>query len=146
MGPVHPPSEKAVIVQPFDNVLEETSLGGITGTLYNFAIGSYLLRHEHRLWLDRVAIPFLKQNPGRTILLVGLASRSGNAAYNQSLSEQREKAVKDYLLKHGVSKTRFEDEFGMGESLAETMGEADGTEDALFRSVKVFLNFDDASE
>lgn len=133
-------------VHPFANVEEETDLGGISGLLFNFAIGSRILRFEHKLWLDRVAIPFLKANAGRTVTLAGLASRSGNADFNQRLSEDRERAVKDYLTKHGIGRNRFEDEFGMGEKLAEDMGEADGTEDAMFRAVKVFLFFDDASE
>ena len=46
---------------------------------------------------------FAKRYPGRKISIEGHTDNVGNAKYNQGLSEQRAAAVKEYLLKNGVS-------------------------------------------
>ena len=48
------------------------------------------------------AVEFAKRYPGRTISIDGHTDNVGNAKYNQSLSERRAAAVKEYLLKNGV--------------------------------------------
>jgi len=49
------------------------------------------------------AVDFVKRYPGRKISIEGHTDNVGNAKYNQGLSERRAAAVKDYLLKNGVS-------------------------------------------
>ena len=49
------------------------------------------------------AVEFAKRYPGRKISIEGHTDNVGNAKYNQGLSERRAAAVKEYLLKNGVS-------------------------------------------
>ena len=49
------------------------------------------------------AIDFVKRYPGRKITIAGHTDNTGDAKYNQGLSERRAAAVKDYLLKNGVT-------------------------------------------
>jgi outer membrane protein OmpA-like peptidoglycan-associated protein len=126
-----------------NNVQEEVNIGGVSGLLFNYAIGSATMRYEHKLWLDQMAIPFLKQNRDRTVSLFGLASRSGSDDFNRKLSQWRAEKIHAYLRSRGVNKDQFEDDTAMGEQLAADFGEADGTEDMMFRAVQVFLFFAD---
>jgi len=43
----------------------------------------------------------------QTVRVVGRADRIGRARYNQQLSEQRAKAVRDYLAAHGIDAARI---------------------------------------
>jgi OmpA-OmpF porin, OOP family len=56
--------------------------------------------------LDKVA-EFLQTNAGAEIELAGHTSSEGEAAYNRSLSYQRVKACKDYLLSKGIDPGRI---------------------------------------
>ncbi len=49
----------------------------------------------------------MKQNPDMKLELSGHTDGKGSVDYNQKLSEQRAKAVYDYLVKAGVSKTNL---------------------------------------
>jgi len=49
----------------------------------------------------------LKANPSVNVLLVGSASPEGATDYNLKLSERRVNAVKDYLIKEGISADRL---------------------------------------
>ena len=50
----------------------------------------------------------LKANPTVNILLVGSASPEGATEYNLKLSERRVNAVKDFLVKEGISAARLQ--------------------------------------
>jgi len=50
----------------------------------------------------------LKANPNVKILLVGSASPEGTTEYNLKLSERRANAVKEFLVKEGISVDRLE--------------------------------------
>lgn len=66
-----------------------------------FALGSSTLQPEARARLDAVASRYASLgDPG--ITLTGYADRSGDAAANLALSEQRAASVKDYLQQRGV--------------------------------------------
>lgn len=66
-----------------------------------FALGSTTLSSEAQTKLREVARQYgTLGDPG--ITLTGYADRSGNAAANLALSEQRAAAVQDYLQKQGV--------------------------------------------
>src|SRR5262245_33446351 len=76
------------------------------GWLYDFAIGSAFLRQDHRDWLDKVAVEFLNRHPESTFLLIGSASRSGSAAFNEKLSGYRIEAVFNRLISKGVPRSK----------------------------------------
>ncbi len=67
----------------------------------NFDTDKAVIRPADRGELQK-AIDFVKQHPGRKILIEGHTDNTGTAKYNQGLSERRAAAVKDYLLKNGV--------------------------------------------
>ncbi|AMO55432.1 hypothetical protein GZ77_10220 [Endozoicomonas montiporae] len=54
-------------------------------------------------------------NEDTRIMITGHACDIGGAAYNQNLSERRAKAVKQWLMNHGVAEERIET-VGVGES------------------------------
>jgi outer membrane protein OmpA-like peptidoglycan-associated protein len=56
--------------------------------------------------LDEV-VQALKDNPGFRVQVEGHTDSSGGNDHNQALSEQRAKAVLDYLAAHGISKDRL---------------------------------------
>jgi outer membrane protein OmpA-like peptidoglycan-associated protein len=112
---------------------------GIMGELFNFAINSSALRPEHKEWLDKFAIPLLKNGTMRRVSLFGHGSRSGSDDVNKRLSQQRAFAVWDYLVRNGVSTSQIDQTLGLGEAEAARAGDADGSEDARFRAVHVLL-------
>lgn len=61
------------------------------------------------------AVKVLKLNPELTIEVQGHTDSSGSEAYNQTLSERRAQAVKQYLVDHGVNASRLTTQ-GFGES------------------------------
>ncbi|MGI9492737.1 MAG: OmpA family protein [Geminicoccaceae bacterium] len=56
--------------------------------------------------LDEI-IQTLKQSPETSFEVIGHADSTGEADYNQGLSERRAAAVADYLVKGGISPNRF---------------------------------------
>ncbi len=71
-----------------------------------FEIDAYQLKDESRAELDQV-IQFLEKNKTLKIEISGHTDSTASAAYNQQLSEQRAKAVVDYLVANGVSPGRL---------------------------------------
>ena len=79
----------------------------IIRTIY-FGPDSYKLRDESKIALDRVN-KILKQNPELRILIKGHVSEDvGGKMDSQWLSEQRAKAVKDFLVNYGTESSRLE--------------------------------------
>lgn len=72
------------------------------------------LRPEGQAKLDELAAKSKELNI-EVILAVGHADRLGKDAYNQSLSERRAAAVKDYLVSKGIEANRI-DAAGKGET------------------------------
>jgi outer membrane protein OmpA-like peptidoglycan-associated protein len=60
-------------------------------------------------------IQLLKDNPDIQIRIAGYTSASGTQSHNKVLSEQRAKAVKDYLINEGLIKTARLSTIGYGE-------------------------------
>ncbi|MGB7202929.1 MAG: OmpA family protein [Pyrinomonadaceae bacterium] len=80
-----------------------------------FRVGSAVLSPEAKTSLDEIATTAgtLK---GYMIEITGYASADGNTKMNKSLSERREKAVREYLIdNHNVSLRRFTPSYGFGE-------------------------------
>lgn len=71
-----------------------------------FQTGKYALLDISIVELDKV-VEMMRQHPTMKIELGGHTDNVGSEAANQKLSEQRAKAVYDYLVNHGVDKGRL---------------------------------------
>jgi OOP family OmpA-OmpF porin len=67
----------------------------------NFDTNKVAIRPSERAELEK-AMAFVKQHPGRKIVIEGHTDNTGTASYNQGLSERRAAAVKDYLIRNGA--------------------------------------------
>jgi hypothetical protein len=72
-------------------------------SLYNFDFDDATVKPEHRNWLDTNVVQYHRIVPGLRLYLRGTASRIGSASYNRGLSERRVEAVRDYLVRRGIS-------------------------------------------
>jgi type IX secretion system PorP/SprF family membrane protein len=72
-----------------------------------FETNKWNIRTEARAELDNL-VQVLKENPGLKIEVAGHADQRGSASYNQWLSNKRANAVRDYLIKNGVSASQLE--------------------------------------
>jgi len=64
------------------------------------------LRPESKTELENL-IKLMNDNPNIKIEISGHTDNIGSAAYNQKLSESRAKAVVDYLIEHGIDRSRL---------------------------------------
>ena len=98
--------DKQVITR---NILLKPVEVGETIRLNNiyFAQGEFYLLNSSFGELDRLA-RILQQNPTMEILIEGHTDIIGNPADNLKLSENRIKAVKNYLVKKGISENRIQ--------------------------------------
>jgi outer membrane protein OmpA-like peptidoglycan-associated protein len=81
----------------------------------HFHFNSSAIRPGETRILDKNA-EWLKVNSSVMVAIDGGADQRGSAPYNQSLSERRARAVKDYLVARGVSADRIV-QVGNGEKL-----------------------------
>lgn len=79
-----------------------------------FATDKYELKPESKSELDKV-VKFLNDNPNVHIRVEGHTDNQGQPAYNKTLSNNRAKSVKEYLVKSGIDAKRLESE-GFGET------------------------------
>lgn len=71
------------------------------------------------------AVSVLTKHAHLVVVLEGHASSEGTEEYNQKLSERRAQAVKDYLVKNGISESRLSIKgFGENNSVADNATEA----------------------
>ncbi|HTH50827.1 MAG TPA: OmpA family protein [Pyrinomonadaceae bacterium] len=86
-----------------------------TTATVNFKVNSAVLSPEAKAQLDQIAAATTGLK-GWMIEVTGYASAEGSTAKNKSLSERREKAVREYLIdNHNVSLRRFTPSYGYGE-------------------------------
>ncbi len=71
-----------------------------------FETNSYTINPKSYVELDKV-IEFLKMNPSVEVEVAGHTDSIGSYSYNIRLSENRAKAVADYLIKGGISPDRI---------------------------------------
>jgi peptidoglycan-associated lipoprotein len=76
------------------------------GTVW-FAFGSAALGADALATLDRIAAT-LPADPAVQLRIEGHADRRGPVGYNQRLSERRARAVRDALVRRGVSVDRMD--------------------------------------
>jgi sortase system peptidoglycan-associated protein len=93
-----------------------------------FKTASFLVEEHYKSQLDGLASE-LRNNPKLTIELSGFADQRGKSAYNQVLSQQRAKAVKDYLVSQFVNQNQVLTQ-SFGES--ELVSASDNFEDNFF--------------
>lgn len=94
------PFLKDVPLQPMET--------GVTVVLKNifFDFDKFDLLPESRVELTHL-VDLLNKNPKMKIEIGGHTDNKGTKEYNQLLSENRAKAVFDYLIQHGIDKTRL---------------------------------------
>jgi outer membrane protein OmpA-like peptidoglycan-associated protein len=71
-----------------------------------FDTDKYDLKSESTAELEKLT-ELLKNNPLMKIEISGHTDNVGEMKYNQVLSENRAKAVYDYLIAHGIAKERL---------------------------------------
>lgn len=71
-----------------------------------FDVNKWELKPESKAELDKLVL-FLKQNPSLKIELGGHTDNSGDKKFNQTLSNNRAKAVYDYLIQNGISAAKL---------------------------------------
>lgn len=72
-----------------------------------FASNKYDLLPAAQAKLNQVAEALLANDPDSTFVVEGHTDSQGKAALNQTLSENRARAVRDYLVEHGVAADRI---------------------------------------
>lgn len=76
-------------------------LGGVL-----FDTAKWNIKRQYYPVLEEV-VPVLKANPSLKLRIEGHTDSRGSAKYNQKLSENRAKAVKEYLVKRGIKAGRL---------------------------------------
>jgi outer membrane protein OmpA-like peptidoglycan-associated protein len=72
-----------------------------------FAFNSAVIESASTATLERAA-QILRDNPGVRVEIEGHTDDTGNAGYNQRLSESRARSVADWLASHGIPSERME--------------------------------------
>lgn len=72
----------------------------------SFAFNSASLNQESKQQLTEL-VRFLNQYPQAKVVITGHTDSTGPAAYNQTLSEKRAKAVADALVEQGIQRSRI---------------------------------------
>ena len=93
-----------------------------------FKTASFVVEEHYKSQLDGLASE-LRRNPKLKIELSGFADQRGESTYNQVLSEQRAKAVKNYLVSQFVNDNQIITQ-SFGES--DLVSESDSFEDNFF--------------
>lgn len=88
-----------------EQIASEKNLAKLLEDDVRFTTAEYTLNKGYRAHLDKVAAE-LKNNKAK-VLLEGHADSRGDKAFNEPLSKNRANAVKNYLVKKGVSADRI---------------------------------------
>ena len=99
-----------------------------------FATGSYSISPTFQATLDKVA-QSLRDYPNSLVDVYGHTDTVGTTASNQRLSEERARAVTNYLIARGVSSTRIRWQ-GFGETQLK-VATNDGVNEPLNRRVEI---------
>jgi len=92
--------------RPGDNPMANLSVLTGRNITLRFARNTVALDPGYRVLLNEV-FEQLARSPKERVLITGYTDRSGDAAVNLRLSEQRAKAVRDYLLQRGIAAERL---------------------------------------
>ena len=91
--------------EPTNPIADLSNLTGRNITI-RFARNVTSLDAEYRVLLNEV-FEQLARSPQEKVLITGYTDRSGDPAVNMRLSEQRAKAVRNYLLQRGIAPERL---------------------------------------
>jgi OmpA-OmpF porin, OOP family len=80
-----------------------------------FETGKDVIKSESFAILDNV-VQVMKENPSYKLKIAGHTDNVGDAAKNLDLSDRRAKAVRAYLIEHGVSSNAIIDATGFGDT------------------------------
>ncbi|WP_100934370.1 OmpA family protein [Candidatus Chlamydia corallus] len=72
-----------------------------------FATDSYTIKGEENLAILANLVHHMKKNPKATLYIEGHTDERGAASYNLALGSRRANAIKEYLLKQGISGDRL---------------------------------------
>lgn len=121
--PKNAPSSKAETTKPVEkSASANTSLVASYPVVCNFDLNSTSLESASQPELDQV-VQDLKNDPVRKVVLTGHTDKSGNAAYNLTLSKKRAQSVQDYLTTKGIDASRISIESKGAEDATENYNE-----------------------
>jgi outer membrane protein OmpA-like peptidoglycan-associated protein len=113
-------------------ILEALNNTGSIALYINFDTGKATIKPESQTIIDQVAL-MLTENPTMNISVEGHTDNVGNAATNQTLSENRAAAVKNALIAKGIDKTRLSSKgWGQTKPIADN-----GTDDGKAKNRRV---------
>lgn len=86
----------------------EKVIAGSVAVLNNifFDVDKYELKEKSSPELQKI-LRFLKENPSVRVEIGGHTDNSGSATHNRELSDKRARSVYDFLVQHGIDKTRL---------------------------------------
>lgn len=96
---------RAQLLQQFNSVLPTTETPrGLVVNMQDvlFDTGKYSLKSPAELALAKIS-GIIVSHPGLNLQIEGYTDSTGSADFNQKLSEQRASAVRDFLMKQGLS-------------------------------------------
>jgi len=87
----------------------EKMIAGSVAVLNNifFDVDKFALKEKSSPELQKI-LRFLKENPRVRVEIGGHTDNSGSATHNRELSEKRARSVYDFLIQHGLDKSRLE--------------------------------------
>lgn len=104
-----------------------------------FATDRYQMNEQGQSTILKLS-QFLQEHPERTVLIEGFTDSTGDARYNQGLSERRAGAVASSLSQQGISRQRIEMR-GYGEAYP-VASNTSSTDRQLNRRVEIVLSED----
>ena len=99
--PANPVASAAPVAAPVLPVAVSEAVSLSAGALFD--VNSANLKDEGRAELSALAAQIQGMQEVRSIEVIGHTDSSGDAAYNQALSERRATAVKNFLLGQGIA-------------------------------------------
>lgn len=122
-------------------VFADKSNAVLFGTIY-YEQASATITSASFSELDK-AVQYLRDHPASRVYLAAHTDSRGSIGYNQQLSEQRAAAAKQYIISHGIKKTRVTGK-GFGSSKpANTYGSKPATEEAHKKNRRVEIYIKD---
>ena len=107
----------------------------------NFEINSAEIPPKEQTWLQDTA-KRLAKNPALEVCVIGQADKTGDPAYNRTLSMKRAEAVASMLKEHGLADKKFQ-VIGRGEAFGDTtdslLGDVLGGSSKFDRRVEVIF-------
>ncbi|MCX8518625.1 MAG: OmpA family protein [Methylophilaceae bacterium] len=94
-----------VVVAPEQCVPVFTPVAIIAESLFVF--DKAVLRDDAMQTLEHVVVALRKHPESELVMVIGYTDRIGTHAYNKKLSQKRAQAVRDYLIKQGISASRL---------------------------------------